>query len=523
MTMGLYPRLASAIFDDVARGNSSLPLRLVSSETVLKDTSIMFVDLTQYLFVSATMKMSGLYRKEIHYDSCHEFLNCDDPIGEVRRDERTGRVTNMLDSFHADLPGCLLARRIELLESQWRMTCDTRGISSNLRTIILVVDGDSPPAKSRTRKKRSNQSSATALLKLVRLWCKEPFDEDSLQQRMFASHIESDGRTVTSLQRFMCHRKNRDDIVSQMISTLKKNTYINSTLYVSRGRCHDTQNDQMIRVSGIHMHLSRLPDSIPYFEADSIIPYLWSYVKEQENCAVVVTRDSDMLVTMLSMDDPKFHLLCNVSGSFVNDDLVFFDNKVAMKTDREKLPSSNLHLQILLHLTMGGCDYAENFPRLGVVGIMTGLDCILNGRRVPFCIKRVTWREVKDKGEDGECVSFDHDSIQVGGEAWHRLREIVASDDHLFPIRLGDRVIVIRLDESLVRETVAWYKARCKGKGKSVGDEESRAFVMGMRRRLFFLSMVTECRFGLELDMCWQSDVAKKCGYDDTNDFAYMK
>lgn len=514
--MGLYPRLASTITEEVARGKSSLPLRLVPSDTVFQETSIMFVDLTQYLFISANMKMTGLYRKRICYDSWKEFLDSDDPIGEVQYQEGTGEVTNVIDVFDAELPGTLLSRKIEALESEWRNGCETRGVDCNLRTIILAIDGDSPPAKMTTRKKRIQQSPASATVKRIRGWCNDPVvDETRLQCRMFASCEDSDGRTVASLQRFLCHRRNRDVIVEQMISILRKNTHINTTLYVARGRGYQEQDVQLVRVSGIYMHLSQLPESIPYFEADSIIPYLWSYVKNQESGAIAVTRDSDMLVTLLSMDDPKFRLLTRMPRSSLTDEMFLFESKVAVSSDQQKRVSTDVHLDILLHLTIGGSDYVENFPRLGVVGIMRGIGSILGGHvRVPRCIRRV---------RSGDLVSFEHDSIQIGGVEWHRLRNVLDSDDSLFPIRVRDKVILVRLDESLAKDSVAWYKSHCKSERKSVTDKEVQTFVMAMRRRLFFLSMMTECRVGMELDMCWQKDIAVKCGYDYTNDFAYLK
>lgn len=547
--MGLYPKLTSTLVEKIAStAESPLPFICAPSTSVLSETSIVFVDLTQFLFIPTTLSMDGLSKVSVRYGTIQDFLSSNDPIGDLTYDKVNKCVTNTLDLFKADVTGKYLARRVETLVTRWKTACDIFGVSNHLRTLVLVTDGDSPRAKSETRRKRASRSSASCAVKNIQEWCEDeptykkllnrtPELINRLYDRMFSECEAEDGSILTSVQRYMCNRKHRARLMLQMSDVLKKNTHIDMTVYVANGytQTQPNQGSQVTRVCGKYIHVPPLPQTIDYLEADSIIPFLWSHVREQETGGLVHTSDSDMFVSLLSMYDQKIRLLCNATSKKF-DNYIIFDKKFALQTNMGIDMSIHTHLACLLHMSMGGTDYVEKFDRLGVKGLIDSLYTLLGHKDLsdlPICTQLIKWGDLQNQLDNeenrcpGDIVTFDHFTTKVNSPSWIKMRQILLSDESIFPVRIKKDIVLVKIDHSKLKETIQWYRnyttASRVTKESDINNKDTENFALAMRRRLFFLALMTECRSGLEIDMLTSPEISKKCGYDYHNQFSFTR
>ncbi len=546
--MGLCSNLAQSLFGVAASGSSTSVLHLIDAMTVLAETSVMFVDLTQLFHMSTGMLQSHSEQQKVEFDSIDELLTDSGPLGTVTCDERTGRLTNILDVFSADTAGTLLVERIQDILSGWSASCEERSVTSRLNTLFLVVDGDSAMAKSEERRKRINSSPVSSTMRRLEKFARPRmtkteaeisklfYGKGGVKDRLFRTDRRENifGKYLLgSLQRYISQRTDRREVLASLTDNLRRNGNMDTTIYIVRGRENaasdeSSKSSHVTRVCGHYIHPIPCPDDMPYYEADSIIPYLWSNVKDNEQGACIYTTDSDMIVTLLSMLDQRVFLLAKLAGKLSTDKRdhvvvckrVAFSARCSLGSDRRK------HLDTLLHLTMGGCDYAENFYRCGAAKLMEGLDKMMSQPHSQFeCIRFVR----RDDTEDD--LFFDHLSLKVGSGEWCSMREMVESNDGLFPVRLMDRVYIVELKGKSAAETCRWYR-NLRGVNRSPGRKKTRSghvekslegkLATAMRRRLFFLSLVTECRMKMGSDMKKDRHIAEKCGYDFDKNYAYL-
>ncbi len=523
--MGLCSNFALSLYREVLNGESCHPIEDVDSSLILQETSVLFLDLTQLFFFPSDLPFE---QRTIEYESLRVFLESSDPIGEVFVDEYSGVVRNTLDVFSAEMAGSLLARRVENIEKKWRLACDIKGLSPSLTTMFLAVDGDSPVAKTTTRKRRNCNSKVSSIMKKLKsmLVKEESGIVDETKKRFFLWTNIGDGQLMGSLQRFMFHRENRQVITNSMSTNLKKNPHMHTTIYVASGRQDFTPRDpglpQIYRVCGDFVHPNyTLPEDVPYYEADGIIPFLWSHLRGQEKLGCILSRDSDMLLSLLAMADPKLNLLYRMCGEVGQKEEVF-DRHVAFCVKSQLANDVRTHMSLLLHLTMGGCDYAESFARCGVKTLLRGTNQLFHKLNddVFDCVKFARWCDIFDDRKNTDMIVFSHESLS---QECSTLRALILNNEKMFPVRLGNLVYVIYLDKCSLKQTVSWYKTQCGAKSKAVvTSAQLESFARAMNRRMFFLSFATECRIGLEMEMQWHPSLAIKCGYDYAKDFQYL-
>ncbi len=545
--MTLCSNLAQSLFGAAASGSSTSLLHLIDAKTVLAETSVMFVDLTQLFHMPTGLLQSSCEQRTVEFETIDDLLTDSGPLGTVTCHETTGRLTNIIDVFSAETAAALLVQRIQDILSGWSANCEVRRVTSRLNTIFLVVDGDSCMAKSEERKKRINSSPASGMMRRLEKFARPRLTRTEeeisalfhgMKDRLFKTDREekmSVEYLVGSLQRYICQRTHRSEILASFTDCLRRNGNMETTVYIVRGRENAASNESsssshVTRVCGHYIHPLPCPGDMPYNEADSVIPYLWSNVRDHEQGACIYTTDSDMIVTLLSMLDKRVFLLGKLGGKLFSDKMdhvvvnkrVAFSARCSLGSDRRK------HLDTLLHLTMGGCDYAENFYRCGAAKLMERLDKMMYQPHSQFeCVRFVRRDDTEEE------LFFHHQSLKVGSSDWCAMREMVLSNDNLFPVRLMDRVYIVELKGTSAALTYGWYNnlrglnrslVNKIGTAKTTSVEKSmeRKLTTAMRRRLFSLSLVTECRTRMDTDMMWNCHVARKCGYDFDNQFAYL-
>ena len=94
--MGLYPSLGLTVLRSSVAGESCLPMTNAAPGVVLLDTSVLFVDLTQFFFFPQDLKCNPVTRRYLHL---RELFSCQGPLGRVTFEEATGTVSNTLDRF----------------------------------------------------------------------------------------------------------------------------------------------------------------------------------------------------------------------------------------------------------------------------------------------------------------------------------------------------------------------------------------------------------------------------------------
>ena len=454
-------------------------------------------------------------------------------MGELEIDDRGG-VTNIIETFTLDQAAHVLMRSIFRLKEKWMAACVARKVKPSLRTIFLFVDGDSPVAKSETAKKRNSTSKR---MRSIERECDKVMSMKRRKKEIMAivsskmepvKHevMEGGGLLIEgSLRRFMRSKENRSIILKHLVSVMTDSVHDclrHLTIYLCLGHS-DTQgtlddDDQMIKLSGDYNHpmFTTLKNrGIPHLEADVMIPYMWSHIKHVENMACVVSKDSDFLVTLLALADPNLHMLWTVEQGG-KENYIVYDNLVALHAKR--VDHLRNRLDLLLHLTMGGCDYVEGFPLCGKVAMLNGLKAIMERRDHVF-FPNVSFACSKDgKGILSFLIDEAMDATSYTLK-WAKAQ--LASDKDLFCVRLEDTVYLLKVNHLYNDTPLQWYTNRCSTQSKAVREGMRTEFASAMKRRLYFLCNVTETRVGLERDIVNSCDLARKCGFISDASYSY--
>ena len=514
--MGICPGFFRLLRHDLLDKNMDFPVRVMNPKNVLEDTTILFVDFTQLLFIGKTGGTGTIVRT---YEDINSFLTSTEPIGEITISNN--QISNKLNVFSKDFALNMLMERISHLSYKWKYLCNLNKVRCNLHTVYLVLDGDSPVAKNETKKMRMARNDMHYIFKkLESIGVDVVANTERLKQRCYGTQPVDQRQVMASLKRYMIQRDYRSDLIKQLIKKLRDNQCANDVnLVLVKGI--DTSNLLSVTQIWGNSHIANLSGTIPYLEADHIIPYVWAKIQHRKERACIITADSDMLLTLLALQDER---LCLWSNSCL-DGIDTQNNGKVLVSCKKHLLSPNVLLNLLLHLTMGGCDYAENIPQCGPVRLMNGCHEILSEKHDYFTnIKLATLEDLGfgDKEDGSELFQIEHSTISEKNETWLDVKEVVMKEKNMFPIRLGSHMYLIILKDTDAKEIMSRYNGI--GRVKCFTDFSSKQcerFFWSMKRRLFFLSLVTETRMGLETLMVDDVGIAQKCGFS-YGDFLFL-
>ena len=527
-TMGICPKFTSLLIESLLKGGTKFPLRIPDALEVLSNTTTMLVDLTQLLYISNNQKC---LTEIMVYENIQDFIKSSDPIGEIVI--TGGRVENRLHLFREEDASDLVVQRIISLESKWRRACRSSGTMCKLKSIFLIIDGDSPAAKNETRKKRHASSQVSCTMRKLEAIAKAQgiditADEVNLKGRFYECEKREDNYMLASMPRFLVQKDKRDKIISQLTKKLTQLHFNTTDMYIVHGQEDGVPCKGITQVWGSSPR-SDLPTNIPYYEADSIIPYLWSHIDNGNDTACIVTSDSDMLVTIVALACPRIYLLNQAKVSYTSS-VNIFDGKVAVVVKPDTTVDNKKHLDLLLHMTMGGSDYVENVPWCGATTLLKGAQAIMSRETTEDYFPNVRFVFWKDVGytpphEDmwDAVIRIDHKMAIEGNVLWDNMLRIVYENESIFPVRLGMCMYLVSITNCSVEATFDMYNKWSRGQSfKCVTDYFEQCYHYSMRRRLFFLSLVSETRMGLETKMLSRQDIAEKCGIS-FGDFMYIK
>ena len=521
--MGICPGFAVQLRQSLLKGHSTFPLRTLDPNRVLEDTTILLVDLTQLLYVGKHLGGATITHT---YPDLQSFAESSDPIGEFAVDR--GTIKNTLNIFSQDTASDLILRRILSIRSKWNAHCGTNKVNNNLCSIYIILDGDSPVAKAETRRLRS---SKTDVHRILRCLGEEGLDiakyEARIRHRFYQMARVDDHRLMGSLVRYIVKRENRSAVIEQCINNLREMGCKEQTnLILIKGMEKGNPRGRITQIWGEDPDLgTRLSHEIPYYEADSIIPYIWAKIKSPADRACIISCDSDMLLTLLALGDPQLYLWSSASLNGIERQSMKHGRVVLSCTLEELSPKT--HLNLLAHLTMGGCDYAESLPQCGAVRLMKGCEQILTGSADLFPnLRFATLSDIGDVAQEHESgevlVRLEHAHMEEEMHAWHKVRDVIRYRDDLYPVRLGKYVYLVVLTNRCSAKILGAYnrmnRCRCFA---LLSDKVCNSFEWSMRRRLFFLSFISESRMGLEEGMAHDENIATKCGFS-YRDFLFL-
>jgi len=504
-------------------GNTTLPLKVVDPNTVLNNTTVLLVDLTQLLYVGRNAGGRPVTRT---YPDIQSFIESSDPIGDI--EVRDGRVENSLNVFSEDTAVDIIVQRILSIPSKWRAYCRKNRVNNNLHSIYLVLDGDSPVAKNETRKLRNAKKDVFYILKsLQERGMNLSEHEGRLRQRCYRT-VQVDGHTMEgSLRRYLVQRENRSSVIEQSINSLRGiECKGDVNLLLVNGMEKESPHGRVTQIWGSGSG-HNLCHTIPYYEADSIIPFIWAKVGSRMERACIISCDSDMMLTLIALGDSRLYLWNSTSLDGI-ESRGMTRGKVVLSCNLGGM-SPKTHLNLLTHLTMGGCDYAESLPHCGAVRLMKGCEQILGQAESVDIFPNLRFATLSDIGDEPphseramEVVRLDHSQILESSSAWLRIKELAWKRDDIFPVRLGKYVYLVVLSNGGLGKILETYnrmgRARCF---TLLSDQVCTRFHWSMKRRMFFLSFVSECRVGLEQGMIHDESIASKCGLSFGN-FLYV-
>lgn len=527
--MGLKQNLASSIVEASFADNPFLSVGDPSK--VLASTSTMFVDMTQSFYTASTHGVPLIHTDTQTHDSIGPIAAREGgPIGEMEIDDQ-GRVTNVIETFSLDQVAQVLMRSVFRLKEKWMSACKEKFVRPSLKTIFLVVDGDSPVAKTETYKKRNTYSK---IMTSVERECDKTMSMRRRKKEILAIvkskmepvryEVKEGGGLLVegSFRRFIRSKENRSIILNHFVSLLTDSVHDflrDVTIYLCLGHTDKEKGlDQITKLCGDYNHplFKMLHDrGIPYLEADVAIPYIWTLVKKVEKSACVITKDSDFLVTLLALADPSLHLVWNANVCGGKNHIIY-DNLVAVSS--KPISCLRNRLDLLLHLTAGGCDFVEGFPSCGKVALMNGYKSLLEERnRVYFPNVEFLWSP-----DMGEMLTYDVNQVVDSNSLMFRwAKERMASENDVFCVRLGDNVYLVQLDHQQDKTPLEWYTNKCVRQNKTVRECMRRQFEDAMKRRMYFLCNVTETRVCLERDVAKSGEMARKCGYNSDSAYSY--
>lgn len=528
--MGLKAKLASSILYNSFTSNPYLSVS--NSSMLLSSTTCLLVDLTQTFYTASTYAVPITHRVTQKYDSIVPITSKEGgPIGDLEIDDK-GKVINVVETFTLDEVVHVLMKNILMIKEKWITACKEKFTKPALKTIFLFVDGDSPVAKSETARKRN---SYVRYHKAIGIECdkilslkkrkKEVMAVVSSKMEPVKYEVNEGGGLLIegSIRRFLRSKENRSLILNQLVSIMTESVHDSLrdvTIYLCLG--HTANKDRKLgpitKLCGDYNHpkFNTLNEKgIPYMEADVGIPYLWTLVRNFEKNACVLTKDSDFLITLLSLADKNIHLLWDVPGpkkKWCN----IYDNLVAFSS--KEISSIRNRLDLLLHLTIGGCDYVEDFPKCGTVSIMNGFKMISKNSHETF-FPNVNFFVAP--GTDDIHVFDINEVTDDTSTKVQMTKNLVYSNEELFCIRLGDLVYLIGLNDEENEKPLRWYTNRCGKSTKSAKEGKVKQFAHSMKRRLYFLTMITETRLTLERDIDQNYCLARKCGYISNDSYKF--
>ena len=522
---------------------------------VLKETDTLLFDMTQLFFFSNKIFTSMKNTEVQVYETLEEMLENKEHlvIGEIEI-TKENKIINKVQTFSVDDMVIALGNRIFDYIDNFKFAAKEHSAEDVLKYVFLCLDGDSPHAKTSTRKKRRKNGFKTSLKRKLMGISSSSNREDiinKLLQKTEAETVMPDKLFRGSMARFMTKRCNQLLVVQAMSEAIAahKNPVVEDTsIYVVLGATRMTTKVTVFKLCGRfnHPYGERLMQRSlpPYHEADSLIPLVWSSVKTTKK-GCVISKDSDMLLTLLALADEDLLLLYHMDNfsSLPN----IFSNQVAFAVQ----PSAGIQrvkqVEMLLHLTVGGNDYVESFPKVGSETLMAGLDVMRTHPRHIFfpCISFVQWMEIRHLlmtsrmmmttiEELEKPVCFDVQLLAESTVATEILRSALEDSSlDLYPIRLGTCVYLLAYDPNLTEETFQWYCKKCPDDFQKIPTAAQRKFMeeeattmrvgfqKSMKRRLYSLSILTESR----APPCWiklsDPELAHKNGYDAERDYEY--
>ena len=528
--MGLKSKLASSILHESFTENPYLSVG--DAREILSSTSCLLVDLTQTFYTASIYGVPITHRVTQTYDSIVPLASKEGgPIGELQVGV-DGRVMNVVETFTLDQVAHVLMKNVLTIKKKWFAACKEKLVTPALKTIFLFVDGDSPAAKSETGRLRNTYVSYQ---RLIGNECDKILSLKRRKREVLAivrSKMEPVKHEVTegggfliegSLRRFLRSKDNRSLILNHLVSVMTDSVHgslRDVTIYLCMGytESKDRKLSPITKLCGDYNHpkFNALNEKgIPYMEADVAIPYVWTVVRKFEKNACVLTKDSDFLITLLALADTNLHHLWYVPGP-KGQWCGIYDNFVAFSS--KEMFSVRNRLDLLLHLTVGGCDYVEGFPNCGIVALMKGFRIISENTTRTFFLN-VNF--VIPPGTDEIQVFNINEVTDDCSLKVKMLKDMVYSNEDLFCIRLGDHVYLLRQNNEDNSTPLQWYTKKCEAQSKSVKEEKRKQFAYSMKRRLYFLTNVTETRICLERDISQNECLARKCGYIRHAGFRY--
>ena len=549
--MGLTSRLLTDLSQGLLSGErGSTYFELAEAEPMLKNTTSLFVDLTQLLYGIKVSPDKVKSRRVVEHRTASSFLQSNDPMGELQFEE--GHIFNMVDTFSMDQVVQVVINRVMTVKRQWKIACNSVGITCPMKTMFLFLDGDSPVAKYSTVKERVASKQSCITNKILRIVSSEPAGgirpsreeiEKCIASKMARSGLPTeawDGPTYEgSVKHFLQKRTNQHRVATELAEVLSAShspLVQDVSLYLVMGRSREMPSGQCVKLCGTYNHPcdTLLGECIPYKEADLLVPFVWTKISPWENQGCIVSRDSDALVTMLALADPKLSLLVKVKEA--PSKYTIFKGNVALRAGDHLSRGPHRQLEAMLHLTMGGTDYVETYPRCGPVTILKGLENLEGISPVFANVRFAKWSEVSVSPPVGvrsrdDPVLFRMSRLKQGSHHLSALKELARSREDSFPIRLGNAVYLVLYDCRRDVRPREWYAKQCPARIEKVMTETQRrhfqndrfvtAFSYAMRRRLFFLSMMSDSRACMENDMEECGKLSAKCGYSSIGIFSY--
>lgn len=551
--MGLTGRLLADLSQGLLEGQRRpTHFEIADAEVTLKKTTALFVDLTQLLYAVKVSPELLLGRRVVEHATVRSFLESGDPMGELEIEDRC--IRNVVDSFTMDQVIQLAINRVMSAKRQWKVACNSVGITCPLRSVFLLLDGDSPWAKCSTVKKRVASKQSCVTNKLASMLSSEE-EGDGIQaareevsknvaSKMSRSPVACPHDPAVyegSVRSFLQRRANQHRVAAEMAQLLASSQLPllqETSLYLVMGSSKETPSGRFVKVCGSYKHPceSLLRECFPYKEADLLIPFIWTKISSCETGACVLSKDSDALVSLLAVADPKLSLVAKAKE--VPSRSAVLPGSVAIRTVPGLSADPRRQLEAMLHLTMGGTDYVETYPRCGTASILKGLEKMDGVRSMFSNVQFASWSDLGASPPPGsgadETARFALSTLTgQGSRQLALLKDLVRSREDCFPVRLVNAVYLVRHDRDRDARVREWYAKQCPAdvdKAMTLAqrrhfDNEAftSCFSQAMRRRLFFLSMMSDSRTCMENDMQESPELSAKCGYDFHRDFSYVE
>lgn len=493
----------------------------VTPKQVFSTTNTLLIDAIQMFYES--LDTIDISKEEIiKYSSMKELIDSGDDIGDLTKNRKTGAITNRVYTFSLDEIVIAIGKNLFTLVDNWKEAAARYDAEDRIEHVFLCMDGTGVSPKHRRRKKNS-------LISDVR---------EVVPGSMYRG----------SLERFMRRRKHQLEVLDSLTTLMQQSSNITShvpSFYLVTGTLQDKEKkyDLCFKIGGkyTHPHFRNLKSQhISYLEADSIIPMVWSTIQDGKNRACVITKDSDMIITLLALADPRLLLASEVTGTCDIDFLETLDNTVVFRAGEAVSMQKQHQLEMLLHLTMGGNDYVEAFPTIDSEAILCGIDVMRQHqprRRFFSCVSFITWNEVKavldannvERDDYSRCAKFHYTDLMENGIHRLVLTSITLNCQYIYPIRLSRYIYLVAYDPEDTTDCYDWYAKRCSEHSNQTASSFEQkllenvsmreAFKESMKRRFYSLSLVTDTRPDDEWISLLHKDMATKYGYTETHDY----